>query len=84
MAGDKQIDALLSYPTAAILEARQDKRKAGTRDTPRIGVGGGKKKVAKVCIGLAIGDVALAITIGAGGAALIAGLAAAEDQQPQN
>ena len=79
MASDKQIDALLNHAMAAMLEARQDKRKGQARAIRRgWEYGGGKKKAAKVGIGLAIGGVALAITIGTGGAgaALIAGVAA--------
>ena len=79
MASDKQIDALLNQAMAAMREARMDKRKAQARAIRRgWEYGGGKKKAAKVGIGLAIGGVALAITIGTGGAgaALIAGVAA--------
>jgi len=59
---------------------RETRKKLSNPSTFEWEYGGGKKKAAKVGIGLAIGGVALAITIEAGGAALIAGLAAAEDR----
>jgi hypothetical protein len=78
MADQKRIDALLNEAFYLMSEARGDKHKGRMRAIRRgWQYGGGKKKAAKVGIGLAIGGITLAVSLGTGGAGLplIAGLA---------
>lgn len=79
MADQKRIDALLNQAFLEMSQARADKHKGRMRAIRRgWQYGGGKKKAAKIGIGLAIGGVVLAVSLGTGGAGLplIAGLAA--------